>query len=381
MWTERLLLPGPTQVPSEILSAGARQVGNHRGAAFIALYDAVRRGCAKLGGASDAAILPTSGTGGLEAVAQSLLHPGMRVLAPVAGAFGERFARIAQVRGAQVERMGFPWGSPIDAPSVAQRAKSGAFDAVLLTQNETSTGVLHPVEQVADALAGGPLLLLDAISGFPSVPLAVDGRFDAAVACSQKGFMAPPGLAIVLLSPRGVQAVATADPQSVYFDLRPYLRGDLPYTPAMTLVAALGESLNLLAQEGVPARASRHRLLGRMARAAGDALGIPPLAERGSASPTVTALATPDGIAVSALRAQARAEGAVLAGGQGDWKDRAFRIGHVGAVLPLDLLGGIGALEVALSRLGYRGADGSGVRAALAVWQEDRQDVAAGRTT
>ncbi len=380
MWTERLFIPGPTSVPAEILSAGARQVVDHRGAEFTVLYADVRRGLWGLAGAADAAILPASGTGGLEAVAQSLLHPGQRVLAPVAGAFAERFARIAELRGARVERMAFPWGVAIDPAAVAERARTGGFEAVLLTQNETSTGVLHPVEEVARALAGGPLLLLDAISGFPSVPLQVEGQFDAAVACSQKGFMTPPGLAVVLFSRRGLQALEGAEPQSSFLDLRPFLFGEVPYTPAVTLIAALAESLRLLEREGEGRRAARHALLGRMTRDAADALGAPLLAQREFASPTVTALAPPDGIAVKDLRAQARAEGAVLAGGQGEWKGKALRIGHLGAVLPIDLIGGIGALEVALSRLGHSMADGRGVRAAYAAWREGSQDLTEGVT-
>ncbi|EQD40889.1 aminotransferase class V, partial [mine drainage metagenome] len=146
MWGERLFIPGPTNVPAEILSAGARQTTDHRGEAFRTLYAEVRTGIAELGSASDAVILPSSGTGGLEAVAHSLLHPGMRVLAAVAGAFGERFARVAELCGAKVERMAFPWGAPIDPDAVSARAREGAFEAILLTQNETSTGVLHPVD-------------------------------------------------------------------------------------------------------------------------------------------------------------------------------------------------------------------------------------------
>ncbi|MDA8346181.1 MAG: alanine--glyoxylate aminotransferase family protein [Thermaerobacter sp.] len=379
MWEERLFIPGPTTVPAEILAAGARQTTDHRGAGFSALYASVRSASAQLAGAADAAILPASGTGGLEAVAHSLLRPGMRVLAPVAGAFGERFARLAELRGAQVEQMAFPWGAPIAPDAVVARAKAGKFDAVLLTQNETSTGVLHPVDQVADQLAGGPLLLLDAISGFPSVPLHVEGRYDAAVACSQKGFMAPPGLALVLFSRRGKAALESASPHSLYFDLRPYLRGDLPYTPAVTLIAALGESLRLLDEEGEARRTARHHLLGRMARAAGSALGLTPLADPAHASPTVTALSPPEGISVVALRAKAREEGAVLAGGQGEWKAKVLRIGHVGSIQPLDLLGAIGALEVALWSLGHHAADGRGALAALSTWREERQIAAGGQ--
>lgn len=369
MWGERLFIPGPTNIPAEILSAGARQATDHRGQAFNALYSEVRTAIAELGSASEAVILPSSGTGGLEAVAHSLLHPQMRVLAAVAGAFGERFARVAELAGARVERMAFPWGAAIDPIAVAARAREGGFEAVLLTQNETSTGVLHPVEAVADALSGGPLILLDAISGFPSVPLQVADRFDAAVACSQKGFMSPPGLSIVLLSERGVRNIAASEPRSVYFDLRPYLGGNLPYTPAMTLVAALQEAVHLLIEEGEDRRTERHALLSRMARAAGSALGLPPLADERYASPTVTALSVPGGLSLPALRQAARAEGVLFAGGQGELKDRVLRIGHLGAMLPLELLGAVGALEVALHRLGHVAADGRGVQAAFAAWQ------------
>ena len=377
MWQERLFIPGPTPVPTAVLSAGAQQMQDHRGPGFTALYRAVRANLTELGGAADAAVLPASGTGGLEAVAASLLRPGMRVLAPVAGAFGERFAKVAEVLGAEVERMEFPWGEAIDADAVAGRARDG-FDAVLLTQNETSTGVLHPTDAVARLLAGGPLLLLDAISGFPALPLQVEGRYDAAVACSQKGFMAPPGLAVVLLSQRGATQVRGGSPRSVYFDLRPYLTGDLPYTPPVSLIAALSEAMRLLREEGAERRFARHRLLSRMARAAGRALGLEPLAAEAVTSPTVTALTLPQDIDPGVLRAAVRQEGAVLAGGQGRLKQRVVRIGHVGAIMPLELLGAVGALEVALSRLGHGAAAGAGVGAALAAWRDARNEESGG---
>lgn len=379
MWEERLFIPGPTPVPAEVLSATARQVGDHRGQAFTALYAEVRRTLAELAGAAEAVILPASGTGGLEAAAQSLLRSGMRVLAPVAGAFGERFAKVAELRGSIVERQAYPWGTAIDPQAVVERATAGAFEAVLLTQNETSTGVSHPVDEVAARLAGGPLLLLDAISGFPSLPLQVEGRFDAAVACSQKGFMTPPGLAVVLLSERGRAQVMQSRPESLYFDLKGYIGGELPYTPAETLIAGLGDAVRLLDEEGEARRISRHRLLARMARRAGQALGLPPLAAESCASPTVTALVLPQGLTTSALRAAAQEEGLVLAGGQGELKGRIVRVGHLGAIMPLDLLGAIGALEVALGRLGHGHGTGLGVQAALAAWYEARQTQTGGQ--
>lgn len=368
VWTERLLIPGPTHVPSEVLGAQARQMTNHRGASFSELVGAVEEEIALLADAERAVVLPSSGTGGLEAVAQNLLRPGDRVLAVSGGAFGERFARVAERSGAEVTRLEVTWGEAASPAEVVARAASGDFRAVLLTQNETSTGVLHPVEEIAWRLAGGPLVIVDAISGFPAVPLKLrKAGIDAAVACSQKGFMAPPGLSLVLLGPRGLDAASAPADRPAYFDLRPYLKGSLPYTPAVSLVYALRESLRLLEEEGEEARLGRHRLLAAMTRSAGKALGLAPLAPAAVASPAVTALEVPGGQA-DALRRAAQRRGAVLAGGQDRLKGRIVRVGHVGSVMPIDLLGGLGALELARAEVLGSAPDGRGVAAALGVW-------------
>lgn len=368
MWTERLLIPGPTAVPAAVLAAQARQMTNHRGERFSSLRRQVEEGLVALGDAERAVVLAASGTGGLEAAAQNLLPPGARVLAVAGGAFGERFARVAERSGARVDRLEVAWGAAVRPEDVVAGLQRAAYDAVLLTQSETSTGVLHPVEEVAAALAGGPLLIVDAISGFPSVPLRLrESGIDAAITCSQKGFMAPPGLAMLLLGPRALAVAGGDHPRPVYFDLRPYLAGELPFTPAVSLWYALAESLELLAAEGEEARAARHRLLSRMARGAGEALGLPPLADAASASPTVTALTVPDALA-EPLRRSARALGAVFAGGQGQLAGRIVRVGHVGDMLPGDLVGGIAAMEVALAGVSGRPADGRAVAAALTTW-------------
>jgi alanine-glyoxylate transaminase/serine-glyoxylate transaminase/serine-pyruvate transaminase len=367
-----LLLPGPTPVPRAVVAREALAMEDHRGPAFMERFARTRERLRQLFRTEgQVAILPASGTGGLEAAVQNLFLPGERVLSVVAGRFGERFAEVAAQRGLTVDRLEVPWGEGPDPDAVSEALGAHAYRGVLLTHNETSTGVLAPVRELAArARARGVLVVVDAISSFPSVPLPLDEwQVDAAVACSQKGFMTPPGLAIVALGPRALDALPERKPGCSYFDLDPYLAGDLPYTPAVSLVNALTAALDLLEAEGEVARARRHRLLARMARAAGRALGLPPLVDDRWASPTVTALSVPEPLDAEALRRAAAGHGLSIGGGLGKLAGRIVRIGHVGHVGPADLLAGIGRLQLALEELTERPAR-DGLPAAFEVWRE-----------
>lgn len=382
-WQERLFLPGPTPLPWAVAQAGARPMTDPRTDGFAELVTVTLDAIARMAGTSgQAAVLPASGTGALETLCQNLFRPGEPVLAVVAGVFGRRFADVAVRQGLTVDLLEVPMGEAPSVDAVAAALEKGptaqpgqAYRGLLMTHNETSTGVLVPVAALARRareIRPDILCVVDSISGFPSVPVDMDAsEIDVVAAASQKGFMAPPGLAIVVLGPRGVASYVPERPGRFYFDLGPFLKGHFPYTAPVSLWYALAEGVRLLQEEGQEARTARHVLLGRMTRAAGQALHAPARAVETYASPTVTALALPQGLLPGALRADMAQHGVRIAGAMGAWAGDTVRVGHVGAVLPVDLMGAVAALEDALIRHYDRSGTrvpfepGDGVRAAF----------------
>ena len=268
-------------------------------------------------------------------------------------------------------------GSIPGVEEVAARLRVRPARGLLMVHNETSTGRLQPVAAWAEAArAALPdiLCVADAISSVPSAPLDMDAAgIDVALAASQKGFMAPPGLGLVALGARALEALRKERPGRMYFDLPGYVDHHWVSTPVIAHWYALEASLALLAEEGDEARYARHAAMGRLVRAAGRAMGLTPLAPEDAASPTVTVLGVPQGLTAPRVIAQARLYGAALAGAMGPWADRAVRIGHVGAVTPLDMMAAVSALEAAVHDLCAEtgtpapAPQGAGVAAALAV--------------
>src|SRR3990172_12352257 len=218
-----LRIPGPTPVPADILEAVGRPMINHRGREFAALIQRVGERLKDFYQTSqDVMMLTASGTGGLEAAVVSTLSPGDKVLAVSIGAFGDRFAAIAETYGAHVTPLSYEWGQPARPEDVrAALREDPEIKAVLVTHNETSTGVTNPLEEIAGVvLEAGALLLVDAISSLGAIPLAMDDwSLDVVVTGSQKGWMVPPGLAFVAMSERAWRAYESASMPRFYFDL------------------------------------------------------------------------------------------------------------------------------------------------------------------
>lgn len=374
----QLRVPGPTPLPEEVRAAGARQMVNHRGPEF---KDLLRRVTAGLKRAfrteNDVLILTASGTGGLEAAVVNHLSVGDRVLAVTIGAFGDRFAKIASRYGADVTTLAVDWGSAAQPDAVRQAltemAKSdGPPAAVLLTHNETSTGVTNPLEALAAVCreeAPDALLLVDGISGLGAVPFEADAwGLDVVVTGSQKSWMIPPGLAMVSVSARAWERAAKADMPRFYFDLEAHRasleKGETPWTPAVGVCFALDVAIGLLEQEGYEQIFARHAACGAAVRAGLNAMGLQLFADPQFASNTVTAVHMPDGIEWSALGKELRGRGLVLAGGQGKLTGKIFRIGHLGAVTVDELLDALDTLEESLDAVGVRIERGRAVGAA-----------------
>ena len=369
-----LRIPGPTSLPDVVREAGARQMVNHRGPEFAALQNGVIERLKKFYKTqNDVLIVTAAGTGGLESAIVSFLSPGDKVLAITIGAFGDRFAKIATVYGADVTKLAFDWGAAGEVARVREAlAAGGPWKAVLMTQNETSTGVTNPVQKLAGAvrsLAPDALIIVDAISGLGAVPFETDAwGLDVVVSGSQKAWMVAPGLAFVSVSPRAWDAAATAKMPKFYFDLAAHKTsaeaGQTPWTPAVAVMFQLDAALNLMEQEGLDAIWSRHAAVGAAVRAGLVSLGFKLLADPAYASDTVTAAWIPDDLEWKAFNGKLRKLGLIVAGGQGALKGKIFRIGHLGHVTVPAILSAMAVLEQTLLELGRPIEPGAAVAAA-----------------
>ncbi|HKC72843.1 MAG TPA: alanine--glyoxylate aminotransferase family protein [Chloroflexota bacterium] len=355
-----LRVPGPTPLPPQVREALARQMMNHRGPDFAAIMHEVHASLRYFFATENPVLtFPASGTGGLEAAIVNLLSPGDEVLAVSTGVFGDRFARIAAAFGLVVHPLDYPWGRAADASGVAQALEAHPrARAVLLTQNETSTGVLNPVEAIARAArAARPdvLLLVDAISGLVAAPLLADAwDLDVVVAGSQKAWMAPPGMTMLSVGERAWEATRSARLPRLYWDFaaarKAHDQGQPPYTPAVSVYYALQVALRMMRDEGREAIWARHSALAEHTRAGVRRLGLDLFADPDHFSPSVTAVCVPDGVDASRLLRAARdTYGVVFAGGQGALSGRIIRIGHLGWVSQADIDAALDALAASLS--------------------------------
>lgn len=357
---ELLLIPGPTPVPREVRAAAARPLINHRGPRFVQLYREVEAGLRPLFGLPEGdgsvLIFPGSGTGAMESAIVNLFSPGDRVAVGVMGEFGHRFAEIARAFGLEALELNVPWGTAISAAqldSFLQTSDPARLAGVILTQNETSTGVMLDLSQLAPVVKRyGLLLVVDAVSAFAGMPMKMaEWGVDVVVTASQKALMCPPGLALVGLRSSAWSCVESARLPRYYWDYRQARtfgeRGETPYTPAVSLWYALAAGLRLIHEQGLEAVYASHRLRASMVRAGVRALGLQPLVEDEKiASPTVTAIRVPEGVDASRVLKRLREEKHVVAaGGQGQLKGKIWRFAHMGAVGIQEVEQGLAALE------------------------------------
>jgi len=362
---EELRIPGPTPLPSEVLQTLSRQMINHRGPKFEQIINGITVNLKQLFQTkNDVFLLTSSGTGGLEAAIVNTLSPGDKVLSVSNGVFGERFATIAEQFGAEVIPLRFEWGKAVDADAVRQALQAESeIKAVLVTHNETSTGITNDLASISSVVKEfGKLLLVDAISSLGSINLPIDDwHLDVAVTGSQKGWMAPPGLAMVSVSQEAWQANSRAKMPRFYWDFaraKSYLeRGQTPWTPAVSIVYALSVSLEMMIKEGLPNIVARHARVAKAARDGVESLGLSLFAEDDYTSNTVTAVAASDGLDTKKMLQILREEHQiVLGGGQQRLDGKIFRIGHLGWVTENDISTVISALKVVLPQAGFRSA-------------------------
>ncbi|TMM12053.1 MAG: alanine--glyoxylate aminotransferase family protein [Actinobacteria bacterium] len=370
-----LFTPGPTPVPPEVLAAMGAPVVHHRSPDFRPVYERtlarLREVCRTQ---SDVLLFTASGTGAFESAVVNLVTPGDPHLVVSAGSFGERWAAMTKAYGADVDQLQYAWGETPDADDVRARLAAREAKAVWVVQSETSTGVVADVQAIAEAAkAAGALVVVDAVSSLGAVPCETDAwGLDVVVSGSQKALMTPPGLGLAAVSDtaferRGANA-------RFYFDWErtrtAQRKLDAPFTPPVSLVAALDVALGLLLDEGLENAFERHVRLGRAARAGAKAMGLELFSPDDDRSAVVTAVRSPDGIdsgeIISAVRNRF---GMTLANGQADLKGKIFRIGHIGWFDVFDITSALAAVEIVLAELGADIERGAAVTAALEAYE------------
>jgi aspartate aminotransferase-like enzyme len=371
-----LRIPGPTALPPTVREAGGRQMINHRGPEFAAMLGRILDGMKPFFGTSnDVAVLTCAGSGGLEAAVVNTLSPGDRVLGVSIGSFGDRFAKIAGIYGADVTKLDAEWGYAAAPDEIRERLRAMPdVKAVLVTHNETSTGVMNPIETLAAAIREErpeALILVDSVSGLGAVPFEMDAwGVDVVVTGSQKAWMAAPGLAMIAASERAWAAMESAKMPRFYLDLRSHREsaalGQTPFTPAIAVVYQVDEGLRLMHEEGKDNVFLRHEACAAASRAGLEALGFHLLADAAVASKTVTAVNLPEGHEWKPFNAAIKSHGLVLAGGQGKLTGKIFRLGHLGSVTADEILGAIAVLERVSLEQGRRVEPGRAVAAATA---------------
>ena len=375
---QMLMIPGPTPVPEKVLLAMAKHPIGHRSGDFSKVIGELTENLKWLHQTqNDVVMLTASGTGAMEAGIINFLSPGDRVLVGNNGKFGDRWAKVSKAYGLTVEEIKAEWGQPLDPAAFQTRLAADtdkSIKAVIITHSETSTGVLNDLEAINKAVKehGEALIIVDAVTSLGAISVPIDEwGLDVVGSGSQKGYMIPPGLAFVAISPKAWKAYESAKLPRFYFDLKKYKKAtddnSSPFTPPVNLMYGLQASLEMMRAEGLDAIFARHARQTLATREAMKALGLKLYAPDNAASPAITAVCTDD---AEKIRSTMRKQFDIaLAGGQDHLKGKIFRIGHLGFVCDRDILSCVGALESVLHGLGLSPATpGAGVAAAAKVF-------------
>lgn len=380
-----LFIPGPVTVSDAVLEAMQQPLIDHRGPEFAKLVKRIVAGLRPLFGTQRAEIilLGSSGTGGLEAAIANAFSPGDALLAAPMGVFGQRMIAIARAYGLEVETIETAPGHALDPAALARRLRDDTarrFAGILLTHNETSTGVQSDMAELAPIVREhGALTIVDSVSGLGATEFRMDEwGYDLVVTASQKVLAAPPGVAMVAVSPRAWTRIEASRTPRFYFDLkqaREFARdGQMPWTAPVSTMFALETALAQYAREGAPATWRRLAMYARAIRAAFEALGLEIFSQPGAHSVTVVTAKVPAGVDAAGLLRKLRDDrGVTLSGGQRDLKGKIVRMGTMGDVSQTDVLGAIGALEIGLLDYDVPVHVGTGAKAALSVFLDEAE--------
>lgn len=374
-----LLTPGPTAIPESVVSVFARPIIHHRTSGFEALFAQVREDLKLVFQTQqDVLSLASTGTGAMDAAVTNLFKKGDKVITINGGKFGERWTKISKAYGLNPIEIKLAPGDAVEVKDLEATVRSNTdAKGILFQASETSTGVKMPTQEICQiAQKSGMLSVCDAITacGVFDIPMDAWG-IDALITGSQKAMMIPPGMAFIALSNKAWAANESADLPRFYFDLgkerKSQAKNQTAWTPAISLIQGLQESLRLIKEEGLQNVFKRHELLALATRNAVAALGLEMLAKK-APSPSVTAVKVPAQIANGKLIPKTMREkyGVTIAGGQDELEGKIFRLSHFGYCGKFDITTGISCLELVLNELGYKVEFGKGVGAVLRTFAE-----------
>ncbi|HET6351696.1 MAG TPA: alanine--glyoxylate aminotransferase family protein [Coriobacteriia bacterium] len=380
MQKKYLMTPGPTPVPAEVMLSMAGPIIHHRTPDFSAAFRAAIEGLKYVFQTEgDALLFACSGTGVMESAIVNTLCAGDTAIVCRNGKFGDRQKNICETYGVNVVDLQYAWTEVVRPADVAAalEANPGAR-AVIVTQSETSSGVLNDVKAIGEIVKAYPecVLIVDSITGIGAVECKTDEwGLDVVMTGSQKGLMLPPGLAACTVSEKAWRAYERSTLPKFYFDWMKYKKNvekdTTPFTPAVTLVLGLNVSLKMIREEGIENTIARHSRLAEATRQGCEALGMKLFAPPEGRGSAVTPVWVPEGIdgkkIVSILKNK---YGITIAGGQDDYAGKIFRVGHLGYFGEFDIITTLAALEMTLAELGYEFERGAGIKAAETVFME-----------
>ncbi len=375
-----LFTPGPVPLPQDIMQANGSDIRSHREPGFFELMDNIQSGLQELMKTQlPVILLPSSGTGALEALCANFLQPGQKVISVSCGEFGSRFREIARCAGADIIPLDFAPGEPVSPESVFDVVKNfPEARAILLTHNETSTGVLNPVGEIMEGLPEDrPLVFLDSVSSLGAAPCYPEHwNIDGLASCSQKGLLTPPGIGLVWLSSRAWKMLKDSryEQRSYYFDLvlhRKYLdkkESQNPFTPPVSLLGILERSLRIILDTGPEKWFAKKKRISRSFMAGIIAMGAEPLVkQKSSRSPGVSAVIL--GQYSEPARKDLLEMGIVASGGQGDLKGSVLRFAHYADMGWPEICLLLGSLFAVLKNSGFN-PDPGYITNALKTWEE-----------
>jgi aspartate aminotransferase-like enzyme len=376
-----LLTPGPTPIPESVISVFARPIIHHRTPAFQKLFENVKTGLKKLFQTEqDVIILAATGTGAMDAAVSNVFKKGDTVITVNCGKFGERWTKIAKVYGLKPVELKYAPGDSLKISDFEKTLRDHPdTKAILFQASETSTGVLNPTKEICEvAKRAGVLTVCDAITACGVFDLPMDAwGIDVLITGSQKALMIPPGLAFIALSQKAWAASESSDLPKFYFNLKKeresLAKNQTAWTPAISLIQGLEESLRIIHEEGIHECFKRHDLLARATRNAVKALGLEILA-KDAPSLAVTAVKVPASIKEGKLIPKTMKDkyGVTIAGGQDELEGKIFRLSHFGYCSHFDITTAISCLELVLNELGHPFQLGAGVTAVLKTFAESK---------
>lgn len=373
-----LMIPGPTPVPESVLLEIAKHPIGHRSSEFSSILEEVYANLKYVFQTeNDVFMFTASGTGAMCAALENLVNEGDKVLSLVIGNFGNRWAKIAESRGAKVEKIEVKAGEVIDPEVLRKRLKEDVnkeIKIVTLTHSETSTGAANDIKTLCSIIKEhGALSVVDGVTSVCAMPCKPDEwGIDVLVSGSQKGFMIPPGLAFLTADEKAWKVYEQCKYPSFYFDWAAHRKSvranSTPFTPAVNLISGLNVALKMIKEEGIDNMNARHKRHAMALRHALKAINLKLLVEKDeNASHSITAILPPDGISVPDIRkAMQKDYDIVVANGQNELKDKIFRMGTLGYVCDRDLIAAVGALEAVLYKFGHKFNLGDGVKTLIA---------------